>query len=235
MKRRRLRRALFWSAVVVLGGPLLYLLAAVGLALIPVNRGFVETAGGIEIFLVSNGVHVDFLVPASTPIRDWPRDLSRKDFRGIDESWSHILFGWGDRAIYLETPTWADLKLSTALNAVFLPSSSVVHAQYVLGPPVEDGPVKDWSCRRVRLSEEAYRELCAYLDSSFRTDASGGFVLIPGKGYGESDNFYEGEGKYHALNTCNLWANRGLKKIGVRTALWSPFAQGILFHAPGSP
>lgn len=129
MKRRKLRRVLIWSAVVFFGVPLLYLLAALGLALIPVNRGFVETPGGIEVFLLSNGVHVDFLVPASTPIRDWSQKLPRKDFRGIDESWSYVLFGWGDRAIYLETPTWADLKLSTAFSAVFLPSPSVVHAQ----------------------------------------------------------------------------------------------------------
>ena len=111
-------------------------------------------------------------------------------------------------------PTWSDLKISTALNAIFWPSASVVHAEYLEGRLV-DGE----SCRTVRLSDNAYRELCAYLEETFRKDAAGKPVLIPGKSYHDTDNFYESGGSYHAFNTCNLWANRGLKRIGVRTAL----------------
>ncbi len=227
MKRRGLRRLAIWSAVLLLGGPLLYVLAAVGLALIPVNKGFVDSPDGVEIFLVSNGIHVDFLVPVKTPAKDWSEMLPRESFKAVDDESSRILFGWGDRGFYLETPTWSDLKVTTVLNAVFWPSASVVHAEYFLGDPISDD-----SCRRVRLSEKAYRELCTYLESSFRKDSTGRLVLIPGKSYHDTDNFYEGEGSYHAFNTCNLWANRGLKKIGVRTALWSPFAGGILRHVP---
>ncbi len=218
-------RCTLWCTAFVLGGPFVYVLAALGLSLIPVNRGFVEPAEGVEIILVSNGVHVDFLVPVTTPIRDWSQKLPRKDFRGAGENCSSLQFGWGDRGFYLETPTWADLKVSTAVNAVLWPSASVVHAQYV-----------DWrpSAGRVRLDESAYRELCEYLEASFRKDENGAFVLIPCKGYGDTDNFYEAVGSYHAFNTCNLWTNRGLKKIGVRTALWSPFADGILRHLPGA-
>lgn len=212
----------------VLGVPALYLLAAFGLAWIPVNRGFVEAPEGIDIYLVSNGIHVDFCLPAKTPVMDWARKVPRSDFRGAGDRWTHLLLGWGDRGFYLETPTWADLKATTALKAIFWPSDSVVHAQYLPGPPAEDtGRVV-----AVRIGEGAFRELCAFLEESFQRDPAGAVRLISGKGYGDTDNFYAGAGSYHAFNTCNLWTSRGLKRIGVRTALWSPFAAGVLRHLP---
>ena len=33
--------------------------------------------------------------------------------------------------------------------------------------------------------------------------------------------------KYHVFNTCNNWVNRGLKKTGIRTAVWTAGAFGL--------
>jgi uncharacterized protein (TIGR02117 family) len=227
MKLRRLRKALLGSFLLLVGTPGLYFTAGWGLSWIPVNRDFVEPAAGIEIFLVSNGIHVDFLLPVSTPVKDWSREVPREHFSGVDAHWSHLLLGWGDRGFYLETPTWADVKLRNVARALFWPDASVMHVQYVDGRP-DLAP----DCRALRLSEEAYRRLCRYLEDSFARDAAGAVVLIRGRGYRPSDNFYEGRGSYHAFNTCNNWTNRGLKAAGARTALWSPFSGGLLRHLP---
>lgn len=227
--RRRFGRLILLALTLILGLPVLYLAAALAGSLIPVHRDFVEApeGEGIEIFLVSNGIHVDFLVPVRAPGRDWSDAFPPEDFRGPDATWGHILIGWGDRGFYLETPTWADLKASTALSAVFWPSPSVVHAQYLRWRPEPD---ERW--RPLRISRESYRRLCAFVDASFVKGPKGKAILLEGKGYGPTDNFYEGIGSYHALNTCDLWTNRGLKAAGVRTALWSPFPQGILWQLP---
>jgi uncharacterized protein (TIGR02117 family) len=232
-QRRRWVRVLWWALALVVGVPLLYLLAAFGLALIPVNGDFRDAPAdeGVEVFLVSNGVHVDFLVPVTTAWKDWSREFPRADFEAVDETFTGLLVGWGDRRFYLETPTWADLTVPVALNAVLWPSATVIHAQYVDWRP-QTGPGSEPSSRRVVLAAAAYRELCEFLSSSCRRDGSGAPVLLPGKGYGPTDNFYKAEGSYHAFNTCNLWTNRGLWRSGVRTALWSPFAQGLLRHLP---
>lgn len=229
MARSRLKKALYALLTLLVGVPSLYALFAFGLALIPVNRDFVEPppGEGIEIQLVSNGIHVDYLLPVESTVLDWSQRFPRSSFRAVGEGWRYVLVGWGDRGIYLDTPTWADLKVSTALNAIFWPSATAVHVQYLPRPFVEDE-----SCRWVRISEDAYRELCAFIGESFQRDADGNVLLIPEKGYGAADNFYEGTGHYHAFNTCNSWTVRGLKRVGVRTALWSPFSFGVLRHLP---
>ncbi|MFQ5506099.1 MAG: TIGR02117 family protein, partial [Planctomycetota bacterium] len=144
---------------------------------------------------------------------------------GFPDGGSHVSFGWGDRGFYLRTPTWSDLELSTALRAILLPSASVMHVEHFWGPP-EPGP----SCRRLVLSEAQYGRLVAYIEESFRKDAAGRPMRIPGRGYDQYDDFYEARGSYHLFYTCNNWANQGLKASGVRTALWSPFETAIFHH-----
>jgi uncharacterized protein (TIGR02117 family) len=225
----RIRRVALRLTALVVVIPLLYLAAAFMGSIIPVDRDFTPAPAGegVEVFMVSNGIHVDLLLPVRTPERDWSKIFPLHDFRGVDASWSHVLIGWGDRRFYLETPTWADLEAGTVLSAVFWPTSSVLHAQYVRGRPVPDA-----SWRVTRISRERYRRLCAFIDASFVRGPQGTAIVLHGKNYGPSDNFYEGIGRYHAFNTCNLWTNRALKAAGIRTALWSPFPQGILWQAP---
>jgi uncharacterized protein (TIGR02117 family) len=229
MARRRWKRFLLTLSVLLVGVPGLYALAAFGLACIPVNQSFVEPqeGQGIEIQLASNGIHVDFLLPAVTRVMDWSRRFPRSSFPDVGEERTYILVGWGNRRFFIETPTWTDLKVSTALGAIFWPSASVVHVEYLLRPFKETA-----SCRSIRITEAAYLELCHFVEESFQRDADGGFKLLPGKSYGPNDNFYEGTGSYHALNTCNSWTVRGLKRMGVRTALWSPFPHGICWNLP---
>jgi hypothetical protein len=43
---------------------------------------------------------------------------------------NYLAFGWGDKGFYLNTPEWADLKVSTALNAAFGLSSSAIHSTF---------------------------------------------------------------------------------------------------------
>lgn len=224
--KQKLRRAILWLVAAVAGPPALYVLAAFGLALVPVNGDYVEPSEGIDVFLLSNGIHVDFLLPAETPVQSWHLELPPADFAGARDGWPYVLLGWGNRRFYLETPTWADLELGTALQAVW-PGATVVHAEYMRAPPLEGD-----SCRRVRLGPEAYGKLCRFVREAFRRDPLGKPIRIPGKGYGDTDNFYEAEGSYHAFNTCNVWTQRGLAACGAPAPLWSPFAGGILRHLP---
>jgi len=200
----------------------MYPLTAVILGLIPANAQWTPPATGIEIFVRSNGIHTDFVVPARTTAADWT-EFAPPPARVVVAAASHVAFGWGEKGFYIDTPTWEDLTLATAANAVLLPSGTAVHVTYYYGPPEES----DRCCRLVVRKSE-YRRLVDYLRRSFALDGDGKPLPIPGASYYDSDTFYEGVGSYHLFNTCNDWTNSGLKAMGVRAAMWAPFDHAIL-------
>src|ERR1051325_6241911 len=97
---------------------LLYLGAAWGLSRLTV-RAERNNRKEVTIFLRTNGVHTDVVLPVRTEYKDWSRSISYKNTRSGDSLFDYLAFGWGDREFYLETPTFADLKPGTALRAVF--------------------------------------------------------------------------------------------------------------------
>ena len=55
-------------------------------------------------------------------------------------------------------------------------------------------------------------------------------IALRGRGYGASDVFYEARGSYNLFATCNEWSGARLRKAGVRTGVWTPFAQSIMWR-----
>ncbi len=205
---------------------LLYFIAVLLLAKIPTNPPKIEVESSeiVEIFVLSNGIHTDFIMPIQTPSKNWQNLISFNDFAAIDSNRvNYLSFGWGDRGFYLETPTWDDLKASTVIQAAFLSSPTVMHIDCWNAPPRLGE-----NCKSVDLQTFQYEALITYIENSFDKDAKGNIQLIPNKGYHDSDNFYKAKGNYHLFNTCNNWTNQGLKEAQVKTALWSPFVGGIM-------
>ena len=52
------------------------------------------------------------------------------------------------------------------------------------------------------------------------------------EGYNSYDSFFEAKGSFSFYRTCNIWVNKALKVIGVKTSIWSPFDFGVLHHLP---
>jgi uncharacterized protein (TIGR02117 family) len=230
MKKPWWKTALRWAGRLILAIFIFlagYLLFALVLGLIPVNRQFEPVDEGVTIFLSSNGVHTDIVVPTESPYYNW-RDLFPDEaFIAQVGQAPYLGIGWGDKGFYLETPTWAELKPSVAFRAAFVPSPTAMHVTYHLQKPIPGE-----KCRRITISVTQYRELIEYILSSFQKDKDR-FMLIPNKGYGKTDNFYEAKGAYNMIKTCNMWVVGGLKRIRVRTALWSPFDKGLLYQLRG--
>ena len=85
-RRRRSRRAsqrtLFRSVVrLIVAIPLAYLLAALVGALVPVNAGWREPPQGTTIYLVSNGIHTDLILPEDAQGLDWRPVVPRRERR----------------------------------------------------------------------------------------------------------------------------------------------------------
>lgn len=184
--------------------------------------GELREDGEIYIYVQSNGIHTDICMPTNTDEINWIEFLSLDPYIE-DCPHDFVSIGWGDKGFFLNTPTWGELKVSTAFNAVFLPSPTAMHVAYSSEPEVNENR------KCVTISREDYKKLIIYIKKSFKK-VENQVDLIEGKGYTGSDNFYEAHKSYHLFRTCNIWTNEGLKAANVRTGIYALFPDGILSH-----
>jgi uncharacterized protein (TIGR02117 family) len=179
----------------------------------------------ITIFILGNGVHTDIVMPVKTDYKDWSQSIRYKNTRSHDSSLQLLAIGWGDKGFYLNTPTWADLKFSTAFNAAIGLSSTAMHATFYIGP-LREGK----ECVKLEIDTGQYRRLVAFIENSLQMDSLGQPVVISTKmRYNDNDAFYEAKGSYNLFHTCNTWTNNALKASGQKACWWTPFESGI-FH-----
>jgi uncharacterized protein (TIGR02117 family) len=223
----RARRFALRALLVVLAPFAFWGLAAVTLPRISVNDDWAPPTSGIEVGVLSNGVHTDFVLPVRAAGVDWAQFFALDELHGTDSGFEWVAVGWGDRRFYLETPTFADLKASTAFAALSGIGSTALHVTWL-----HSGPYSADNERSFVLSEAQYLALCEYVRSSFARDAA----LLPRRiehpGYMARDHFYEAVGSYSAIQTCNEWTGAGLRRAGVRTGVWTPFAGDVLRPLP---
>ncbi|OAV42705.1 DUF2459 domain-containing protein [Lewinella sp. 4G2] len=206
------------SVLFVIGFVVLYVALSFLLTYIPVGEAATAGKGRNTVYFHSNGVHLDFVFPLALI----PDDL-RSQFTMTDRA-QLMAIGWGDKGFYLDTETWADLKASVAIKAMFLPSPTAMHVTEHRGI---DGT---WSY--AELTDEQLASIWEYIRNTLTFDEEGKIIEIVGESYGDLDRFYEAEGNYSCLKTCNTWVNTGMKRIGVKTAIWSPMDKGVLRYLP---
>ena len=148
---RWLRRAVIAAALLVLA-TLLYVAAGFGLAWIPTNTGFRPDRNGVEIAVVHNGLHADLVLPLQTPQHNWWELLSPEDFLCDVSEFRYVSFGWGNRAFYLETPTWSDVRAITVAKALIGIGDSALHVDllYNLAADKCEVPTDLGQCRAIR-------------------------------------------------------------------------------------
>ncbi|OXA77290.1 conserved hypothetical protein [Flavobacterium aquidurense] len=204
-----------------LGFILLYLIVAFSLSKITVNQE-PKTKPEVEIYILTNGVHTDIVMPTKTDQIDWSKQVKFENTKAADSTYKYIAMGWGDKGFYLETPEWSDLKASVAFKAASGLSTTAIHATYYKN--LKEGD----DCKKIMISRAQYNRLIKYISESFQKDASGSFLNIKtNANYGKTDAFYEATGSYSLFHTCNTWANSGLKISGQKCCFWTATDSGI--------
>lgn len=171
-----------------------------------------------RILVLANPIHTDIalrldpdLVSAFGFLEDAGIQLHHRDAQ-----W--LIFGWGGRAFYLETPTWADLKPMPVLRALTR-DQSVMHVD-LAGSIDESQP---W-VTPLTVGHEQLRTLLQFISASFvRTE---GKVTSIGN-YGDYDRFFEANGSFNALLGCNTWTAEALRMAGLTTGWWNPVPQSL--------
>jgi uncharacterized protein (TIGR02117 family) len=211
-------RCCAWLALVV---GIYFLAGWVGSSL-PRNTAWREPVRGVEILIETNGVHTAVVMPLVTPQKDWRAEFPASDITAPNEPYTHVSVSWGEREIFLHTPTWADLSPLTVLRIITVGGQGVLHvAHYVR-------PAPDATIRPLRLSEADYARLVRRIEPEIPPPAGRRTY----RGYGQNDVFYDGRGRYTAFRTCNQWTSDMLAAAGIRTGWWTPFAGGVMKWVP---
>lgn len=220
----RAKRLILWPVAAIASTLSLYLLAAWIGSAIPRNGDWVEPSNGVTIMVEDNGVHTGIVMPLVTPQKDWRTDYPVSDLSGAAAQtapYTHISISWGEREVFLNTPTWADLTLSTAFGAISSGEVLLHVAHYVRPAPSEYH-------RELTISEAQYAALVKAIER--RTLAAEDRRQYPG--YSDYDVFYDAPGTYHLGKTCNQWTSDVLAEAGIKTGWWTPLAGGVMKWVP---
>lgn len=220
---KTIKKLLKYIAIFVLS-LVTYLIVVTLLSYIPVNDDLVKSRKEIPIYILTNGVHTDIVLPIKNKHYDWTSQLKFEYTKSKDTTYQYVALGWGDKGFYMETPTWADLKASTAVKAATGLSSSAMHVTFYKSLK------ENKSCKKIQISLENYKKMIAFINESFQTKL-GEFLKIETEAvYGKHDVFYEANGSYSLFYTCNSWANQALKAANQKAALWTISDSGIFRH-----
>lgn len=201
-----------------------YLLLVFAVPYISVNKVDQENTEEVAIYIKTNGVHTDIVVPIKTEFKDWSKTIKYTQIKSQDSTMQFIGIGWGDKGFYLNTPEWSDLTFSTAFVAAFGLGGSAMHATFYKEMRENE------KCVKIKISAQEYHALVSYIEEKFQFDKDGNPIFIDATTYGQNDSFYEAKGSYNFFYTCNTWTNNGLKAMGQKAAIWTATDRGIFQH-----
>lgn len=210
-------RALVGWPLFVIG---IFMTAALVGSHIPANSDWREPKEGVDIFVETNGVHVSLIVPMSAAGEDLsdlirPEHLGNRDLYG-----THAMIGWGHGRVYRNAQTWSDVKSGDVATAIVGSDFTTLHIYHLINP--EPLPHR----KILRVTPQQYRSIVDQIRSTFHLNEHGESIAHPA--YAPDNLFYDSNGHYSAINTCNSWTGNILRKAGVRVGVWTPFPGGVM-------
>jgi uncharacterized protein (TIGR02117 family) len=198
----------------------LYFAAALVGSHIPENGDWTQPKDGVDIFVETNGVHVSLIVPISAAGEDLsdlirPDQLANRDFYG-----THVMIGWGHARVYRNARTWDDVKSGDIASAIVGSDFTTLHIYHLINPTVL--PHR----KTLKVGGQQYRSIIRQIRAAFRLNKQGESVAYPA--YGADNLFYDSNGHYSAIHTCNNWTGDILRNAGVRIGVWTPMPGGVM-------
>ncbi|HMQ57417.1 MAG TPA: TIGR02117 family protein [Rhizobiaceae bacterium] len=182
----------------------------------------VDTAGNsVRVLLLRSPIHTDIALPLDDTLRARFAFLREAGLPLDHPQARWLIVGWGARSFYTETPSLAQIRPGPLLRGVF-GDDSVMHV-------VLAGDFDTAGTVSIDLYKEGYRRLLERLKGDFRVGDDGLPVLLAGKAYGENDAFFEANGRFHALQGCNIWMASVLREAGLATGWWPVTPHGLMW------
>lgn len=196
-----------YAVILLLLSPFLpiYIFISFLFPIIKVNKNLKHENQEIEIFLVGDEIHTDIVIA---------KKHFNYDFYGFDsqiKEKKYVSYGWGDKGFYIETRTWKNLHPKTLFKAIFGINDVVMKVCYL-----NLNDISNKKIRKIKINKDQLKTLVEYILDNFSN-----FLPIENSRYTQFDNFYPAKGRYSIFNTCNNWVNNALKKINIKTSIWT--------------
>ena len=156
----------------VIGLVIIYAVLALTIPYLPVQKKATNDVADIPIYIYTNGVHTDIVMPIKTNQVDWSKKILFENTTSKSTNFNYVGIGWGDKGFYLDTPTWAELKVSTAFHAAFWLGESAMHTTFYKAMTEGD------DCKKIMLTKAQYADLVKFVDSKFDKNSAGQNILI---------------------------------------------------------
>jgi uncharacterized protein (TIGR02117 family) len=201
----------------------LYLIAALGFALFPASGRAQQAQGEPTVYVCTSLAHADIVMPSRDPLIDWNALFPAAGPREPPAD-AYFAFGWGDLRFFRETPTWADVRLSTAIGALASLNDAALRVIAI------NVPTGDPDCRPLAVDRAGRQALIDHIRASLvdgarpRPAARAGF-----------EAYYIAGGQYGPLRTCNQWVADALAAAGLPHARFAPFSFSITWPLETRP
>ncbi|MFD2564993.1 DUF2459 domain-containing protein [Aquimarina rubra] len=210
---RFIKRILKYLGVILLI-PATYFTVALLCSYIPVTPKTSNVEKNKSVYLATNGIHLEIIIPKTD------MDASLLDGLKHTKKTQFLSFGWGDKTYYTKAATSLAFTNMNRFQAALLNTPSLMHV-------TRHTNIRDhWV--EIEITAVQFKKLQTYINESFKTDTHHHKTVIPEISYGSTDNFYEANGSYNCLNTCNTWVNTAFKQSELKACLWTPFDFGLL-------
>ncbi|WP_052248783.1 TIGR02117 family protein [Leisingera sp. ANG-Vp] len=210
----------------IAGSVLAYFIAAVIGAVLPAGGGSRPAEDRPHrVLMVAGPIHYDFLIPLDAPAKARFAFLETAGLQLSHPDAQWLLLGWGAREFYTSAGSYRDVSAKAVLKGVF-GDASTLRAD-VLGAiaPAQELPA-------VSFSPEEYAAFLEAAAASFRRTPDGAAQALAHPGFTATDRFFEAEGRFHLLRTCNTWVARMIRASGRRFGAWTPLPYSVsLSHA----
>jgi len=210
---------LLYLIIAVVSIVIIYITIAYIFILFPYHSKIDKNKKSKIIYLYYDDMHSDIILNIRDTKHNWQKllpQLLKDKTRGF------ISFGWGDQETYIHTPTWSDLKITTALKALFINTPSLMHINYY------DNINRDGdNIKKVRVTKTQYKHIEDSILKSF-----GNKPILLYKGYWGNDLFYYSPYKYNLIHTCNTWSGNILRESNITMSYWTPFSYCVVYFLP---
>lgn len=207
-----------------------YVLGAEICSWLPRHQDFANS-GPIQIYVQSNGVHTDLVLPAYQADLDWRSVFEARHFPTpvAAQSADWIAVGWGDQGFFLSTPSWSELTLSTTIGALSARAPSVLHVEYL-----SEAQRQHYTMHPLQIDASQLRALTDYVRATVHLDARGKAQALSAH-YHDRDAFFLAHGHYSVVRTCNTWTGSALSHAQIQIGAWTPFERNVMRSLPPKP